>query len=125
MRLLVSQAVAAQAADAALAPAATVNVYAFLGEDGFDAEGLAAAVRLWTVALELEACRTGARRPPGNPLALNLAGVAELLVAQGLSYGEDDGRAEAQAVVALAAAASGFAAAGLAARRGPRPGLHG
>ena len=121
VRLLVSQAVAAQAADAALAPAATVNVYAFLGEDGFDAEGLAAAVRLWTVALELEACRTGARRPPGNPLALNLAGVAELLVAQGLSYGEDDGRAEAQAVVALAAAASGFASAEIAERLAPCP----
>ena len=121
VQLLVSQAVAARAADAALAPAATVNVYAFLGEDGFDAEGLAAAVRLWTVALELEACRTGAGRPPGKPLALNLAGVAELLVAQGLGYGEEDGRAEAQAVVALAAAASGFASAEIAERLAPCP----
>jgi ribonucleoside-diphosphate reductase alpha chain len=102
-------------------PAVVVNAYAFLGEDGFDAEGFCAAVRLWTVAAELEACGAGRPRDPANPLALNLAGLHELLAAQGLAYGTADGRAEAQAVTALAAAAAGFTSIELAERLAPCP----
>ena len=104
-----------------LAPAAVLNAYAFLAEDGFDTEGFTALVRLWTVALELEARQAHGERPHGWPLALGVAGVAELLVAQGLAYDGEGGRAEACAVTALAAAAAGLASAELAAALSPCP----
>ena len=111
------------AAELATAPGATVNAYAFLDDDGFDAESFAAAVRLWTVALELEACRTARPRAPSNPLALNVAGLAELLVARGFAFDSEAGRGEARAVMALTAAAAGFASAEMAERLAPCPGF--
>ncbi len=111
---------AMRSADVATAPAAFINAYAFLSEDGFDAEGFAAAVRLWTVALELEACRT-APRPESFPLALGIAGLADLLVSQGLAFGSQAGRSQLQTIMAAAAVASGLASAEMARRMGPCP----
>ncbi len=112
----------ARLAAAAAAPGAAVNAYAFLLADGaFDLEGFAAAVRLWTVALELEACGAARLRPEGNPLALNIAGLAELMVAQGLAYDSDRGRAYARAVAGLAAAVAGLASTEMAERLAPGP----
>ena len=112
---------AVASAELSSAPRATLNACAFLGEDGFDAEGFAAAARLWTVALELEACRAGTPRGTANALALNVAGVADLLVARGLAFDGEAGHSDARAVVALAAAASGFASAEMAERLAPCP----
>ncbi len=106
-------------AAAAVAPSATVNAYAFLVGQGFDLEGFAAAVRLWTVALELEACAQA--RPDGQPLGLNLAGLAELLVAQGVGFDSERGRAQACAVAGLAAAVAGLASTEMAQRLAPCP----
>ena len=84
----------------AAAPRAAVNVLAFEGPEGFDAEGFAAAVRLALVALDLEGragfCAdpvTAYRRHETRPLALTLAGVAELIVGRGLAFDSDAGRA--------------------------------
>ena len=105
----------------ASAPSAAVNAYAFLSDEGFDTEGFAAAVRLWTVALELDACRVPGPRPEANPVALNLAGLAELLVAQGLAFDSEAGRAQARAVTGLAAAVAGLASTEMAERLAPCP----
>ncbi len=110
---------AAHMAAAAAAPGAVVNAYAFLTDRGFDVEGFAAAVRLWTVALELEGCSSGPVRPDGAPLALGLAGLAELLVAQGRPFDSDEGRAQAGAVAGLAAAVAGLASTEMAGRLAP------
>ncbi|MDG2532007.1 ribonucleotide reductase [Caulobacter endophyticus] len=75
---------------------AAVNVAAFLGADGFDIAAFRHAVRLWTVALELD-------RPSDRLIALGLAGVGDWLLAQGLSPAEDAGRDAAAALWALAA----------------------
>ncbi|WP_174301670.1 ribonucleotide reductase [Caulobacter sp. S45] len=112
---------ATRLAVAAVAPAAAVNAYAFLTAQGFDLEGFAAAVRLWTVALELQACNSGTVRPDSNPIALNLAGLAELLVAQGVAFDSVAGRAQACAVAGLAAAVAGLASTEMAERLAPCP----
>ncbi len=120
---LVRQAATAErAVQAATAPAAPVNAFAFLQAGaGFDAEGFAAAVRLWTVALELEACRTPSLRPAAYPIALDIAGLSDLLVAEGLAFDSAEARARAGSVLALAAAAAAGGSAELAARLGPCP----
>ena len=96
-------------AAAAGAPGAAVNAYAFLSDQGFDAQGFSAAVRLWTVALELEAMRSSAPRPDTSPVAINIAGLAEMLVARGLAFDSDAGRTEAGSLVSLAAASAALA----------------
>jgi ribonucleoside-diphosphate reductase alpha chain len=83
----------------ASAPKAAVNVLAFEGPDGFNAAGFATAVRLACLALDLEgraafhadpaaACRQAAARP----VALSLAGVAELNVARAYPFESDAAR---------------------------------
>ncbi len=114
---------AARMQAAAIAPAAAVNVHAFLSDAGFDAEAFGATVRFWTVALEIEACHVVRARSPDHPLALNIVGLAEYLVARGLAFDSPEGRAEAQVVLALAAAASGLASAEMAERLAPCPGF--
>ncbi len=83
------------------APRAAIDVSRFQSAEGFDAGRLEAAVRLWTLALDLA-------RPGGGesrPLGLTLAGIAEVLVMRGLAYDSDAGRAAAADIAALAAAA--------------------
>jgi ribonucleoside-diphosphate reductase alpha chain len=96
-------------ARAQAAPRAAIDASRFQYGDTFDSEGLASAVRLWTIALDLEA-RDGA----GRALGLTLAGVADVLVMQGLAFDSDAGRALAGDLFALASAAALAASAELA-----------
>ncbi len=100
------------------APGAALAVDRFWLQDAFDAEGFAAAVRLWTVALDLELGPLSRDRP----VALTLSGGAELLVRRGLAYGAEDGRKALCEIQALAAAAALAASAELASELGPCPG---
>jgi ribonucleoside-diphosphate reductase alpha chain len=115
----------AEAADRArLAPRAAIDVGRFWDGEALDIDGLAAAVRLWTVALELSLIAGPASdglAEAGRPLGLTLAGVAEWLVAQGLAYDSDAARTAAAELQALVGAASLMASADLAARLGPYP----
>jgi ribonucleoside-diphosphate reductase alpha chain len=113
--------VAAQVRAAREAPSAVLNCSAFLSPAGFDQDGFIAAVRLCVVALEIEGGGERSKRSPSHPLALGLAGVHEAVVAQGLNYASDDGRAWAASLVALAAAAAYVASAELAISLGPCP----
>ena len=92
-------------------PRAAIDVSRFQTADAFDVEGFAAAVRLWTVALDLATSGGGWR-----PLGLTLAGAAELLVMRGLAYDSDAGRAVVADLFALASATGVGASAELAAR---------
>ena len=105
------------AARAPSAPRAAIDLRRFQSPDGFDAEGLACAARLWTAALDLET----ADDPIGRPLALTLSGIGEWLVAQGLTYGSGAAIEAAGDVFALASAAANAASAELGARLGPCP----
>lgn len=115
----------AEALDRArLAPRAAIDAAAFLGEAGFDPEAFAAAVRLWTVALDLSPGLSGpaeGQALAARPLGLAVAGLAEWLVAQGLAYDSDAGRQAAAGLQALADAASLAASAELAGRLGAYP----
>ena len=83
----------------ASAPRGAVNVLAFEGPDGFNAVGFATAVQLAFLALDLEG-RAGFladpaaahRRAAARPVALALAGVAELNVARANAFDCDAAR---------------------------------
>jgi ribonucleoside-diphosphate reductase alpha chain len=121
----------------AVAPRAVVNALAFGGET-YDSEGLGAAVSLALVAADIEG-RAGFladpvaayRRAEAHPLALGLAGVAELNVAQGRAYDSDAARdfaaqlhrSAAGAVATTVAALSGDCSLGLCAFEDPELGL--
>ncbi|HLY80405.1 MAG TPA: ribonucleotide reductase, partial [Caulobacteraceae bacterium] len=98
----------------ASAPKAAVNVLAFEGPDGFNAAGFATAVQLASLALDLEGRAqfhadpaAAYRQAASRPLALALAGVAELNVARANPFEDDAARVLAvdlhrQAVAAVA-----------------------
>ena len=86
---------AAAVARTAAAPLAAVRCDLFVSESGFDDAGFATAVDLWT--------RAGA----SHGGVLTLAGVHETLVALGLAYDGDEGRAFARRLGGLAAAVAG------------------
>jgi ribonucleoside-diphosphate reductase alpha chain len=95
------------------APRAAIDVSQFWTPDGLDAEGLMEAVRLWTLALEIEAaCGYSANASDAQtrfgwrPLALGLGGVAELLTLQTLAYGSEEARLMVSGLFSLAQAAS-------------------
>jgi ribonucleoside-diphosphate reductase alpha chain len=118
-----SAADAAAAARAAIAPKAAVNALA-LTEDA----DLAAAVRLTVMALDIEASagfcvspEAAYRRRDHRPLCLGLAGIGERLVAEGVAFSDEAGRARAAGLVALAAAAAVDASVELAAKLGAYP----
>ncbi|HXQ17386.1 MAG TPA: ribonucleotide reductase [Caulobacteraceae bacterium] len=83
----------------ASAPKGAVNVLAFEGPDGFNAIGFETAVQLTFLALDLEG-RAGFladpaaahRRAAARPVALALAGVAELNVARANAFDSDAAR---------------------------------
>ncbi|HEY1752496.1 MAG TPA: ribonucleotide reductase [Caulobacteraceae bacterium] len=94
-----------------VAPRGAVSALAFQGQDGFDAEAFAAAARLAFLALDLDGltgfladAADAHRRRAARPVALAVAGVAELLAARGLAYDSGEGRAAAAELHALAAA---------------------
>jgi ribonucleoside-diphosphate reductase alpha chain len=105
---------------AAAAPRAAIDVRCFVTPEGFDADGLSSAVRLWTAALDIEAASEGAAAA-WRPLALTLAGVAETIVAHGQAYGDEAAQAGAAELYALAAGAGLAASAEIAAALGAYP----
>jgi ribonucleoside-diphosphate reductase alpha chain len=100
---------------------AAINVYAFLGPRGFDVAGLEHATRLAVIALEAalaEAERCGSAC--GDRLiGLNIAGLADLILANGLAYESAPGRALAQSVISLVSAAAASASHELVSQLGP------
>ena len=78
----------------AAAPRAAVNLLAFETDDSFDSEGFETVARLAFVALHIEGaagfCADPAlayRRHAAQPVALGLAGLAELIAGRGLVFG--------------------------------------
>ena len=117
---------AASAARGALsAPMVAIDAGMFWRGDRFDHEGFATLVRLWTVALDLHADLEAGSLPlrGSRPLAITVAGLAEMLVRRGLAYASPEGRRAAAEVQALASATALAASAELAARIGPCPGF--
>jgi ribonucleoside-diphosphate reductase alpha chain len=90
------------------APAAAVSADRFWRDGDFDADGFAQTVRLWVTALELQllASPINPAAQRARPMALTIAGGAELLVMRGLAYGSPEARSALCAVAALADAAA-------------------
>ncbi len=91
-------------------------------------EDMAAVVRLMVIALDIEVSagfsakvEQAHLRRDHRPLSIVLAGMAERLVAEGLTYGAPDGCDRAAGLQALAAAAALSASAEIAARIGAYP----
>ncbi|MEO1656587.1 MAG: adenosylcobalamin-dependent ribonucleoside-diphosphate reductase [Pseudomonadota bacterium] len=88
---------------------ASVNLAKFLREDGsFDDEGLAAACRLLTIALEISvgmasypSAAIAERSYRYRTLGLGFANLGGLLMASGIGYDSAEGRAAAGAITAL------------------------
>ncbi len=106
---------------------ASLNLMAFRTEDGgFDVAGFRHAVRLWTVALEISESmaqfpsrRIAERSYRYRPLGLGYANVGGLLMASGIPYDSETGRAAAGAVAALMTGAAYAASAEMAGELGP------
>ena len=105
---------------------ASLNLMAFRPEDataggGFDADGFAHAVRLWTVVLEISvmmaqfpSAEIARRSFAFRTLGLGYANLGGLLMAMGIAYDSAAGRAFAAAVTALLTGASYAASAEMA-----------
>jgi ribonucleoside-diphosphate reductase alpha chain len=111
---------------------ASMNLLKFLGEDGtFDTEGFKAAVEVVFSAQEI---LVGNADYPTEPIAENsrryrqlgigYANLGALLMAQGMAYDSDEGRAWAAAITALLTGHAYTTSARLAARMGPFAGFH-
>jgi ribonucleoside-diphosphate reductase alpha chain len=98
---------------AAIAPRGALSLTPFAWPDGFDAEGLEAAIELAFLTLDIER-RVGFlehpadayRRSMARPVALTLAGLAELLVSHALAYDSEPARSLARALYGTAARAA-------------------
>jgi len=109
---------------------ASLNLLAFRQPDGrFDVEGFQHAVRLWTVALEISVLM--AQFPSKEiaelsyryrTLGLGYANIGGLLMASGLPYDSDNGRALCGAISALMTGISYATSAEMAAELGAFPG---
>jgi ribonucleoside-diphosphate reductase alpha chain len=109
------------------APRAVVNVLAFEGPDGFDRPGFEDAVRLAFAALDIEGaagfCASSTlayRRHAARPVALGLAGVAELIVMRGLAYGGSQAQSIARELYEMAASVAATTSAELGGGHGLR-----
>ena len=90
---------------------ASLNLATFVcGEDDrlFDTDGFTAAVRLWTVALDISVAasamptpRLAARNWDFRPLGLGIANLSGLLMSAGTPYNSADGRAMCATIAAL------------------------
>ncbi len=111
---------------------ASMNLLKFLGEDGtFDVAGFTAAVEVVFTAQEI---LVGNADYPTEPIAENsrryrqlgigYANLGALLMAQGMAYDSDEGRAWAAAVTALLTGHAYATSARTAARMGPFAGFH-
>jgi ribonucleoside-diphosphate reductase alpha chain len=111
---------------------ASLNLLEFLEDDGsFDAEGFKAAVEVVFTAQEIivgnadyptDKIAENSRRY--RELGIGYANLGALLMAQGLPYDSDDGRAWAGAITALMTGHSYAVSARTAARMGPFAGFH-
>jgi ribonucleoside-diphosphate reductase alpha chain len=109
---------------------ASLNLMAFRSRDGrFDVAGLEHAVRLWTLVLEISVLM--AQFPSSaiarlsyrfRTLGLGYANLGGLLMASGIPYDSEAGRALGAAITALMTGASYAASAEMAAELGPFPG---
>ncbi|MEQ8441600.1 MAG: vitamin B12-dependent ribonucleotide reductase [Alphaproteobacteria bacterium] len=109
---------------------ASLNLMQFRGADrSFDIEGFSHAVRLWTVTLEISVLM--AQFPSKaiaelsyryRTLGLGYANIGGLLMANGLSYDSDEGRALCGAITALMTGVAYETSAEMAAELGPFPG---
>ena len=114
---------------------ASLNLLAFLNEDGpegsrFAVEDFRHAVRLWTVVLEISVMmaqfpsREIARLSYAyRTLGLGYANLGGLLMASGIPYDSDAGRAIAAAITALLTGTSYATSAEMAGELGPFPGF--
>ncbi len=110
---------------------ASLNLMAFRREDGsFDIEGYVHAVRLWTVVLEIAVLmaqypsrRIAQRSYDYRTLGLGFANLGGLLMASGLAYDSDQGRALCAALSALMSATAYATSAEMAGELGPFPGF--
>ena len=106
---------------------ASINLMKFRQEDGsFDIEGYRHACRLWTIVLEISVLM--AQFPSEEialgsydfrTLGLGYANIGGLLMATGLSYDSDEGRAAAAGITALMTAVSYETSAEMAKELGP------
>ena len=111
---------------------ASINLLKFLSEDGsFDVEGFKAAVEVVFTAQEIlvgnadyptDKIAENSRRY--RELGIGYANLGALLMAQGLPYDSDEGRAWAGAITALMTGHSYAVSARTAARMGPFAGFH-
>jgi ribonucleoside-diphosphate reductase alpha chain len=111
---------------------ASMNLLAFLNEDGsFDTDGFMAAVEVVFTAQEIlvgnadyptEAIAENSRRY--RQLGIGYANLGALLMAQGMAYDSDEGRAWAAAITALLTGHAYATSARTAARMGPFAGFH-
>ena len=112
---------------------ASINLLKYLGEDGtFDTEGFAATVEVVFTAQEIlvgnadyptEKIAENSRRY--RQLGLGYANIGALLMAQGLPYDSDEGRAWAATITALMTGHAYATSARTASRMGPFAGYHG
>ncbi|MGH6955027.1 MAG: vitamin B12-dependent ribonucleotide reductase, partial [Alphaproteobacteria bacterium] len=110
---------------------ASLNLMAFRRQDGsFDVEGFEHAVRLWTIVLEISVLmaqfpsREIARRSyEFRTLGLGFANVGALLMADGIAYDSDEGRAIAGAISAIMCGVAYATSAEMAEELGPFPGF--
>jgi ribonucleoside-diphosphate reductase alpha chain len=110
---------------------ASLNLMAFRREDArFDAAAFAHAVRLWTVTLEISVLMAqfpsreiAERSYAYRTLGLGYANLGALLMANGLAYDSDEGRALCAAVTALMTGEAYAASAEMAEELGPFPGF--
>ncbi|PKU21421.1 vitamin B12-dependent ribonucleotide reductase [Telmatospirillum siberiense] len=110
---------------------ASLNLIAFRqADDGFDVEGFQHAVRLWTVVLEISVLM--AQFPAEKiaelsyrfrTLGLGFANIGGLLMASGLAYDSDAGRAYCAAITALMTGASYATSGEMARELGAFPGF--
>jgi ribonucleoside-diphosphate reductase alpha chain len=109
---------------------ASLNLMAFHRDnDGFDVEAYEHAVRLWTIVLEISVLmaqfpsREIARRSyEFRTLGLGYANIGGLLMALGLSYDSDEGRAYCGALTAIMTGVAYATSAEMARELGPFPG---
>jgi ribonucleoside-diphosphate reductase alpha chain len=110
---------------------ASLNLMAFRASDGsFDVAAFRHAVRLWTVVLEISVLmaqfpsrRIAELSYDYRTLGLGYANIGGLLMALGLSYDSDAGRALCGAITALMTGEAYAASAEMAKQMGPFPGF--
>ena len=105
---------------------ASLNLIKFKTEDGFDADGFEHACRLWTLTLEISvlmaqypSAEIARRSHDYRTLGLGFANLGGLLMASGIAYDSDEGRAIAAGIAALMTGGAYRASAEMAAVTGP------